>query len=246
MAVPEQGEFFLERALCHQHTLGPPLSGPSHFQRVGPQPIEKTIDNGLQGATPAGFDLDPHGLAVDPGNTHGIGPAFGKRVQRCIEHSGFVERRDVAVVDVLVVYQMPNRGGWRHRRQVVNFLGWTAKTGPLQEMGGPVRAPVLGSDGRQVARPGMGSGSQILLLGASLLSEERSQQQDEKDTGSSPYPADEPPRSRVPNPLHRLTFPTPDIYSLSRLPHKMPKNPPIQSSCPAPLPCLDWRENISA
>ena len=153
MTVPEQGELFLERALCHQHTLSPPLSGPSHFQRVGPQPIEKTIDNGLEGTTSAGFDLDPHGLAVDTGDTHGISTTFRKRVKRWIEHPGFVEPRNVAVVDVLVVNEVTNRGGWRHRSQMVNFLRRTAKTGPLQKMGSPVPTPFLGSDGRQVARP---------------------------------------------------------------------------------------------
>ena len=153
MAVPEQGEFFLERALRHQHTLGPPLSGPSHFQCVGPQPIEKTIDNGLEGAIPAGFDLNPHGLAVDSGNTHGVSSTFRKRVKRWVEHPRFVERRDVAVVCALVVNQMTNGSGWRHRSQMVNCLGWTAKTGPLQEMSGPVPTPFLGSYGREIARP---------------------------------------------------------------------------------------------
>ena len=153
MAVPEQGQFFLKRTLCHQYTLSPPLSGPSHFQCVGPQPIEKTIDNGLEGTTPAGFDLDPHGLAVDTGNTYGISSTFRKRVKRWVEHPRFVERRDVAVVRVLVVNEMTNGGGWRHRSQVVNFLGWAAKTGPLQEMGGPVPTPFLGGYGREVARP---------------------------------------------------------------------------------------------
>ena len=63
----------------------------------------------------------------------------------------------------------------------------------------------------------------MLLLGTGLLGEKGGHQKDKKDTGSSPYPADEPTQARVPNPLHRLTSPTSDIYALIRLQHKMPK-----------------------
>ena len=64
MAVPEQRHFLLQRPGAVQHPVRPPVSDTVGFERAGAQPVKEFIDDGLQTAVAAGFDLDSQRFAL--------------------------------------------------------------------------------------------------------------------------------------------------------------------------------------
>ena len=207
VAVPEQGQFFLERARGDQHALRPPLACAPHFEQIRTQPIEEAVDDRLQRSVPAGFDPHAHRLAVHARDTHRVDAALGKRIQTGVEDAGLLERRHVTVVHPVIRDQVAHRGVGRQTRQVVDLLRRAAETGPFQQMGGAVAAPFRVGNGRQIAGPTRRPGAQRLPIPCRFRPR-AGREQDEQQTD-----CESPPPNGSAAPFHWCSPPTLAIYS---------------------------------
>ena len=155
--VPEQGELLLEGAAGRQHAPAPPRREPLRLHGVGAQAVEERVDDGLQPARLAlGQHRDAHRRPRLAGDAHRLGPALRERV-----HPRVPDRRGLegggGVVDGGELDEGVDGGLGGHRGQPLDLGRRRPEAGALDEVRGPVVAPVGGGDGRQVVDPRVGA-----------------------------------------------------------------------------------------
>ena len=160
MPMPEQRHLLLQRRIAGHHAVGPPVGHAVGFEHAGAQPVEELVDDGLQRAVAAGFDLHAQGLARGLGHLGHRWTAGGKRFQPRVVNAGVVEGLKMAVVDILEMHQVAHGAGDAHGFQRLNLLRRSAKTGALQQVGGSVVVPAGLRQGAQIVLPvGRGGGA---------------------------------------------------------------------------------------
>ena len=191
MAMPEERHLLLKRMVRPHHPVGPPVGNPVRLEHAGAQPVEELVDDRLKSSVAGRFDLNTEGLAFLLGQIGHGGPAGREGFQARIVDAGMVERREVAVVDVLEMDESPDRFHRGQSCQRVDFLGCAAEARPLQQMGRQITVPVGGRDRREVVLPPGAAGGLGLARNRTRRREGRDSQcggeplQFAKHTGSS-------------------------------------------------------------
>ena len=173
VAVPEQHQLFLQRAVRLQHAVGQPGFHASRFQAIGEVPVIELVHDGLL----VGFG-DALVFGVTPvGIVHEGGPLRGRHLIEGTEKdggeglavpaaaqggrgkdAGLDESRQVDVLDVLIADQMADGFLRRHGGQGLDLFGRAAEAGAFQQMRGAIVIPIVVGDGGEVADPGTGGG----------------------------------------------------------------------------------------
>ena len=155
--MPEQGHLFLQRRLRREHAVGPPIGQAVGLQAAGAKPVKKLVHHRLQAPVAGWLDLDAQGLTGLFGlRGHGRA-AGGERLETRVMDGGFIEGcqrfASCAWAQGRALHQRFHGRLRRHRRQTGDLFRCAAKTGPLKQMRGPRRAPLLRREGREVVGP---------------------------------------------------------------------------------------------
>ena len=128
-----------------------PRSG--EFKRGGAQPKEELVDDRLHPARPARLHPHPNGFARCLGLARRRRTARRKHLQRRVIDAGMLERRKIAILDLLVVYDSPHGFDRRQCGQTVDVFGRTAESGSIEQMLRACAIPIRRLDRIKIVHP---------------------------------------------------------------------------------------------
>src|SRR2546426_853035 len=153
MTVPEECHLLLERTVCPNHAVGPPVANTVGLEHAGAKPVEELVHDRLKTPVAAGLDLDTKGLTLCLSQIGNGRPAWRKGFQAGIVNTRLVEGQQLAVVNVLEMDQPPDRFCGSQFCQCADLLRRAAEARALQEMCCQIVVPVGRRDRREVVLP---------------------------------------------------------------------------------------------